>query len=58
LFIFTEPVQASRRVEPAQASLPYCSIRPTEPDVVSLSSSDIEDALEFLSLSAARGLTS
>jgi hypothetical protein len=47
-----------RPIEPAQASLPYCSIRRAEPDVVTLSSSDSEEALEVLSLSPAHDLTS
>jgi hypothetical protein len=41
-----------------QASLPYYSVRPTEPDLVTLSSSDTEEALELLSLSPAHGLSS
>jgi hypothetical protein len=38
--------------------VPYCSIQPAEPNVVTLSSSDTEEAIEFLSLSPAHGLSS
>jgi hypothetical protein len=38
--------------------VPYCSIQPAKPDVVTLSSSDTEEALEFLSLSPTHGLSS
>jgi hypothetical protein len=41
-----------------QASLPYCSVWPTEPNVVTLPSSNIEEVLELLSLSSAHGLSS
>jgi hypothetical protein len=51
-------VQASRPVEPVQASLPYHSIRSAESDVATVSSSDTEEALEFLSLSHVRGVSS
>jgi hypothetical protein len=51
-------MQASRLVEPAQAPLPHCTFKPAEPDVVTLSSSDTEEALELLSLSYAHGLHS
>jgi hypothetical protein len=46
--IFIWPTQASHPVEPTQASIPHCSTLPTEPDMVTLSSSDIEEALELL----------
>jgi hypothetical protein len=45
-------------VEPAQASLPCCSVQPTEPDVVTIYSSDTEEALELLSLGPCRNLAS
>jgi hypothetical protein len=35
-------------VEPAQASQPYCSVRPAEPNMVTMSSSDTEESLELL----------
>jgi hypothetical protein len=35
-------------VEPAQASQPYCSVRPAEPTMVTMSSSDTEESLELL----------
>jgi hypothetical protein len=41
-------VQASHLIEPMQALIPHCSALPTEPDVVTLSSSDTEEALELL----------
>jgi hypothetical protein len=43
---------------PTKASQPYCSVQPTEPDVVTLSSSDTEEALELLSLSPSDGVSS
>jgi hypothetical protein len=49
---------ALRLVKPAQASLPYCSHWPVEPDVVTLSSSDTEEALELLPLSPGCGVSS
>jgi hypothetical protein len=51
-------VQASRPVEHVQALVPYHSIDLTEPDVVTLSSSDTEEALDFLSIGLVRGLSS
>jgi hypothetical protein len=47
-----------RPVKPSRASLPRCSVRPVEPDVEILSSSDNEEALKLLSPSLFRGLTS
>jgi hypothetical protein len=41
-----------------QASLPFCSVQPPEPDVVTVSSSDTEEALELLSLGPCRDLAS
>jgi hypothetical protein len=43
-------MQASHPVEPTRALLQHCSIRPTEPDVVTLLSSDTEEALELMFL--------
>jgi hypothetical protein len=42
----------------SQASLPFCSMQPPEPDVVTVSSSDTEEALELLSLSPCCDLAS
>jgi hypothetical protein len=56
--IFISPAQASHLVKPAQGSLPHCSIWPTKPDVVTLSSSDTEEALELLFLSPGHDLVS
>jgi hypothetical protein len=50
LLIFISPAQASHPIEPARASLPHCLVCPTEPDVVTLSSSGTEEALELLFL--------
>jgi hypothetical protein len=47
---FFLPVQASYPTEPAWASLPCCSICLAKPDVVILSSSGTEEALELLSI--------
>jgi hypothetical protein len=41
-----------------QASLPCCSVQPIEPDVVTISSSDTEEALELLSLDPCCNLAS
>jgi hypothetical protein len=41
-------VQSSHPVEPARALLRCCSVSPAEPDVVTLSSSFTEEALELL----------
>jgi hypothetical protein len=43
-------VQASHLVEPARALVPHCSTLPTEPNMVTLLSSDTEEALELLFL--------
>jgi hypothetical protein len=53
--IFICPAQAWYPVRHAQAPLPHCSITQSDPDVVTLSSSDTEEALELLSLSPACG---
>jgi hypothetical protein len=44
-------VQASHPVELVRAQLLHCSVWPTKPDVMTLSSSDTEEALELLSQS-------
>jgi hypothetical protein len=41
-----------------QASLPCCSVHPTKPDVVTVSSTDTDEALELLSLGPCRDLAS
>jgi hypothetical protein len=41
-----------------QASVPYCSIESAEPDVVTLSSSDTEEALDFLFMRPVHGSSS
>jgi hypothetical protein len=53
--IFACHAQASLSVEPVQAPSPHFNVKPTEADVVTLSSSDTEEAIELLSLTPARG---
>jgi hypothetical protein len=53
--IFTCRAQASLPFGPAHAPSLHFNVKLAEADVVSLSSSDIEEALEFLSLCPARG---
>jgi hypothetical protein len=52
--IFSCRVQASLKVEPAQAPSPHFNVKPAEDDVVTMLSSDTKEALELLSLSPAR----
>jgi hypothetical protein len=52
---FTCRAQASRPVEPVQVWSPYSNVKKPEADMVDLSSSDTEEALELLSLSPAHG---
>jgi hypothetical protein len=58
LLIFLLPTQASRPAEPAQALYQCYYVQYAEPDVVVMSSSDTKDALELLSLSPSRGMSS
>jgi hypothetical protein len=54
-FNFTRHAQASRSVEPGQVSSPHFNVKMPKADMVNLSSSDSEEALELLSLRPAHG---
>jgi hypothetical protein len=54
LFIFACREQASRLVGPAQALSTYFDVRTMEIGVITLSSSDTEEALDLLSLCPTR----
>jgi hypothetical protein len=53
--IFTCRVQSSLLVEPAQSPSPHFNVKLIEADVVTLTSSDTEEALELLHLSPTHG---
>jgi hypothetical protein len=53
--IYICSAQALHPVRPPQAPLPHCSVMPSNPDMVTLSSRDTKEALELLPLSPACG---